>query len=315
MPQLKIVVTDTSFPDTEMETKVLAALNADVIVGRCRTEDEVLALAHDADALMVQWAPITRRVIEQLKRCRIISRYGVGVDMIDLDAARDHGITVTNVPDFCLEEVAAQTLSFLLSLSRKDFAQDRLMREGGWSVVESIRPLHRLKGQTLGLVGVGRIGRRVAEVAAPLGMCILGYDIAPPKNLPQISCMDLDAVLRESDFVSLHCPLIRETRHLINAAALAKMKPSAFLINVSRGGVLDTQALVDALTRGQIAGAALDVFEEEPLPASHPLRKLGNVVLTPHTAAYSEESSAQLRRDTAQHVVDFFMNTLKEKLV
>ncbi len=315
MPQLKIVITDTSFPDIEVESKVLAALNAEVIVGRCRTEDEVLALAQDADALMVQWAPVKRRVIEQLKHCRIISRYGVGVDMIDLDAARDHGITVTNVPDFCLEEVAAQTLSFLLSVNRKDFMQDRLLRQGTWSVVESIRPLHRLKGQTLGLVGVGRIGRRVAEVAAPLGVRILGYDIAPPKDFPLVRFVDFDTVLRESDYVSLHCPLIRETRHLINAAALARMKPSAFLINVSRGGVVDTQALLDALTRRQIAGAALDVFEEEPLPLEHPLRKLENVVLTPHTAAYSEESSAQLRHDTAQHVVDFFQNTLKEKLV
>jgi D-3-phosphoglycerate dehydrogenase len=313
MAQLKIVITDTGFPDTEAESRVLASLEADVRVGHCRTEDEVLGLARDADALMVQWAPITRRVIEQLARCQIISRYGVGVDMIDLDAARDHGITVANVPDFCVEEVAAHTLGFLLALSRKILPQARLMREGLWKALDTIRPVHRLKGQTLGLVGVGRIGGRVAELVAPLGMRILGYDVAPPANRGAIRFVDLETVVRESDFLSLHCPLIRETRHLMNSALLAMMKPSAYMINVSRGGVVDTEALVEALARGQIAGAAIDVFEEEPLPADHPLRKMENVVLTPHTAAYSEESAVQLRRDTAKNVVDFFHSRAKEK--
>ncbi len=313
MSQLNIVITDTGFPDIELESRVLSPLDAAVTVGRCRTEDEVLSLARDADALMVQWAPITRQVIEQLKRCRIISRYGVGVDMIDLDAAREHGITVENVPDFCIEEVAAHTLSFLLALGRKIPAQDRMMHAGSWKAVDAIRPVRRLKGQTLGLVGVGRIGGRVAELAAPLGMRILGYDVAPPKNADPISFVDFETVVRESDFLSLHCPLTGETRHLINVAVLAKMKPSAYLLNVSRGGVVDTQALVEALSRGQIAGAAIDVFEEEPLPADHALRKLENVILTPHTAAYSEESAAQLRRDTARNIVKYFQSRAKEK--
>jgi len=312
MSQLNIVITDTGFPDIEVEARVLAPLNAAVTVGQCRTEDEVLALARNADALMVQWAPITRRVIEQLARCRIISRYGVGVDMIDLDAAREHGIPVANVPDFCIEEVAAHTLSFLLALSRKILPQDRVMRQGSWKVLDAIRPVHRLKGQTLGLVGVGRIGGRVSELAAPLGMRILGYDVAPPANLAGVRFADFETVVRESDFLSLHCPLIRETRRLMNSAVLARMKPSAFLINVSRGGVVDTQALVEALAGRQIAGAAIDVFEEEPLPADHPLRKMENVILTPHTAAYSEEAVAQLRRDTARNVLDFFQNPGRE---
>ena len=312
MPQLKIVITDTGFPDIEAESRVLAPLNAAVTVGQCKTEDEVLALARDADALLVQFAPITRRVIEQLTRCRIISRYGVGVDMIDLDAAREHGIRVANVPDFCIEEVAAQTLGFLLAMSRKILVQDRRMHDGLWKALDAIRPVHRLRGQTLGLVGVGRIGGRVAELAAPLGMRILGYDVAPPVNPGAVQFVDFEMVVRESDFLSLHCPLTRETRHMMNAAALARMKPSALLINVSRGGVIDTQALVEAVTRGQIAGAAIDVFEEEPLPADHPLRKLENVILTPHTAAYSEESAAQVRRDSARNIVNFFQNRAKE---
>ena len=315
MPEIHIVVTDTGFPNADVEKNVLSALDADVTVAHCRTEDEVLAAARDADALLVQWAPISRRVIEQLTRCRVISRYGVGVDMIDLEAAREHGIRVANVPDYCVEEVAAHTLCFLLALGRKIFWQDRLMHQGTWSVVPIIGSVSRFQGQTLGLVGVGRIGKRFAQMAAPLGLRILGYDVKPPADPGPVSLTDLETVLRESDFLSFHCPLTKETHHLMNAQAFDKMKPSAFLINVSRGGVVDTEALVEALERKKIAGAALDVFEQEPLPAEHPLLKMDNVILTPHIASYSAEAALQLRRDTAQRIVEFFQGTLGPSLV
>jgi D-3-phosphoglycerate dehydrogenase len=310
MSRLHIVITDTSFPDAEIEKDILSPLQAEITLGHCRTEEEVLAIARDADALMVQWAPVTRRVIEQLTRCRFMSRYGVGVDMIDLDAARDCGIPVANVPDYCMEEVAAHTLCFLVTLGRKIFMQDRLLRQGVWNPVENIRPVHRFRSQTLGLVGVGRIGKRFAEMAAPLGLRILGYDVRPPKDVSPVNLTDFDTVIRESDFLSLHCPLTRDTHHLINAEVLGKMKPGSFLINVSRGGVVDTQALVDALSRGQIAGAALDVFEQEPLLPDHPLAKMDNVILTPHLASYSLDAVAQLRGDTARNVVTFFQEGL-----
>ena len=306
MTKLNVVITDTGFPDTEIEQRELSAIHAELTVGHCRTEEEVLTIGRGADALMVQWAPITRRVIEQLTRCRIISRYGVGVDMIDLEAARERGIPVANVPDYCVEEVASHTLCFLLALGRKVLMQDRLLRQGVWKSVDVIRPLNRFTNQTLGLVGVGRIGRRFAQLAAPLGMRILGYDVQPPKDTGPVSLVDFETVIRESDYLSLHCPLTKETQHLINAEVLRKMKPSAFLINVSRGGVVDTTALVEALLRGQIAGAALDVFEIEPLPVDHPLTKMDNVILTPHLASYTLEAAEQLRRDTARHVVEFF---------
>jgi D-3-phosphoglycerate dehydrogenase len=315
MPEIHVVITDTGFPNADVEISVLSALNAKVTVAHCRTEDEVLAVARDADALLVQWAPITRRVIEQLTRCRVISRYGVGVDMIDLDGARNHGIRVANVPDYCVEEVAAHTLSFLLGLGRKTFWQDRLMHQGTWSVVPIIGPVSRLQGQTLGLVGVGRIGKRFAQMAAPLGLRILGYDVKPPADLGPVQLADLETVLRESDFLSFHCPLTKETHHLMNAQAFDKLKPSAFLINVSRGGVVDTEALVEALERKKIAGAALDVFEVEPLPSDHPLLKMDNVILTPHIASYSTEAALQLRRDTAKRIVEFFQGTLGTSLV
>jgi D-3-phosphoglycerate dehydrogenase len=315
MPEIHIVIVDTGFPDSDVEISVLSALDAKVTVAHCRTEDEVLAVARDADALLVQWAPITRRVIEQLTRCKVISRYGVGVDMIDLEAARDHGIRVSNVPDFCVEEVAAHTLCFLLGLSRKIFWQDRLMHQGTWSVVPIIGPVSRLQGQTLGIVGLGRIGMRFARMAAPLGLRILGYDVKPPADLGPILVADLDTVLREADFLSLHCPLTKDTQHLMNAQAFGKLKPSAFLINVSRGGVVDTKALIEALEQKKIAGAALDVFEQEPLPPDHPLVKMENVIITPHIASYSTEAALQLRRDTAKHVVEFFQGTLATILV
>ena len=308
MPTLQIVITDAPFPETEVEESVLSPLQAAITVGHCRTEDDVLAMTRDADAVIVQWAPISRRVIEHLTHCRIISRYGVGVDMIDLEAARDHNIQVANVPDFCVEEVATHTLGFLVALGRKIIMQDRLMRQGVWKVVDAIRPVNRFRNQTLGLVGLGRMGKRVAEMAAPLGMRILGYDIQPPSDPAPVRLADFETVIRESDFLSLHCPLTKDTLHLINAEVLAKMKPGAFLINMARGGVVDTAALLEALSRGQIAGAALDVFEQEPLPPDHPLTKMDNVILTPHLASYSMDAIKQLREDTARNVVEFFQN-------
>jgi D-3-phosphoglycerate dehydrogenase len=235
--------------------------------------------------------------------------------MIDLEAARERGIRVTNVPDYCVEEVASHTLCFLVALGRKIFWQDRLMRQGVWSAVETIRPVNRFQTQTLGLIGVGRIGRRFAQMASPLGLRILGHDVKPPADVSPVILTDFETIIRVSDFLSLHCPLTKETRHLINAQVLQKMKPSSFLINVSRGGVVDTQALVEALTRRQIAGAALDVFEQEPLAAEHPLMKMDNVILTPHLASYSVDAAMQLRRDTARRVVEFFQGTLDKSLV
>jgi D-3-phosphoglycerate dehydrogenase len=306
MSKLRIVITDSAFPDAEVEKKELAPLDAEITIAQCRTEDDVLAVTPDADALMVQWAPITRRVIERLKHCRFISRYGVGVDMIDLDAAQDHGIKVQNVPDFCVEEVASHTLGLLVTLGRKIVWQDRLVRQGVWSAVPVIGPLNRFRGQTLGLVGVGRIGMRFAEMAAPLGFHIRAYDVRPPKNLGPVQLTDFDTILRQSDYISLHCPLTKETHHLFNAAAFATIKKGCFFVNVSRGGVVDTQALVDALSSGHLAGAALDVFEKEPLPLDDPLLKMDNVILTPHLASYSLDAAAQLRRDVARHVTEFF---------
>lgn len=306
MPKLHVVITDISFPDADVENGVLSPLNAEVTLAHCRTEEDVIAVARDADALMVQWAPLTRHVIGQLSRCRIISRYGVGVDMIDLDAARERGIPVMNVPDYCVEEVAAHTLCFLLALGRKVFLFDRSMRQGAWKVDNAIRSINRFGKQTLGVIGLGRIGKRFAQLATPLGMRTLAFDIQPPEDHAPATLTDFETVVSQSDYLSLHCPLTQGTHHLIDAKVLGKMKSGAFLINVSRGGVVDTNALVEALSRNQIAGAALDVYEEEPLPPTHPLIKMNNVILTPHVASYSADAVMQLRSDTARNVLEFF---------
>ena len=302
---LKIVVVDP-ITDMEIERTVLSPLNANIVLGKCRSDDEIITLARDADGIIVHWIPITRKAIQQFTKCQIISRYGVGLDNIDLIAARERGIHVANVPDYCTEEVASQTLTFLLALSRRLCFLDRFMRQGLWKAGDGVRSIKRLRGQTLGVVGLGRIGRRVAQLAAPLGMRILGYDVQPPTDHGPVILADLETVIRESDYLTLHCPLIDATRHLINEATLRRMKPTSFLINASRGGVVDTPALVEALTCGQIAGAALDVFEEEPLAAEHPLRKLENVILTPHTAATSEEAFREIREGVARNLLHFF---------
>ncbi len=308
MNRLNIVITDKFPPDTTIEERVLRPLDANLILAQCRSEEEVIEAAHDADALMVQWAPITRKVIERLTRCQFISRYGIGLDMIDVQAAAEKGISVVNVPDYCIEEVAAHALTFLLTSNRKLPYLNQSMHDGGWEPHDAIRPIQGLPGQTLSVIGVGRLGRRVAELATGLGMKILGYDILPHQSASHVKFVDLDTAVQEADYLSLHCPLTNDTRHIINARVLAKMKPSAYLINVARGRLVDTEALIEALSRGQIAGAALDVFEQEPLPGEHPLRKMTNVVLTPHLAWYSEQALVAAQEKTAQQVLHFFWN-------
>jgi D-3-phosphoglycerate dehydrogenase len=259
---------------------------------------------------MVTFAPITRAVVRELTRCQVISRYGVGLDTIDVQAAIERHILVKNVPDFCIEEVASHALCFLLALGRKICLQDSLMHSGGWQMLDRIQPVERFRGRTLGILGLGRIGREMVKLAAPLGMRIIGYDVRVPTDPVAATFVDFETLVRESDYLSLHCPLTSSTHHLIDAAALAKMKPSSFVINVSRGGVVDTTALVEALNRKLIAGAALDVYEEEPLPVEHALRKMENVILTGHSASYSRAAVAQLREQTARNVVEYFKDKI-----
>jgi D-3-phosphoglycerate dehydrogenase / 2-oxoglutarate reductase len=307
MPPFKIVITDFSDPSHELEEAELRAsgLSYDLVRLNTRSADELLPHVRDADALIVQWASISRPVIESLQHCRVISRYGIGVDMIDLEAASERGIPVCNVPDYCIDEVSTHAIAFVLALNRRLFAQTAHVASGQWGGAPGGTP-ERLSLQSMGVLGLGRIGREVARKAQGVGLKVLAHDPYLPPDQAQalgVELVGLDELLRRSDYISIHCPLTQETRHLIGPAQLAVMKPSAFLINMARGPVVDQPALYQALVKGVIAGAAADVLEQEPPDPNDPLLKLPNMLVTPHSSSASTESIVQLRRDVARNVV------------
>jgi D-3-phosphoglycerate dehydrogenase len=290
----KVVITDYVWESLDVEHRTLDAL-ADIVALKTKKPDEFLHEAADCDALLNTYAgPISAQDMARMPKCRIIARYGIGVDTIDLDAATAAGIIVTNNPTYCIEEVAEHTMALLLACARKVAFYDRMVRAGRWEVPPG-KPLFRLVGRTLGLVGFGNIARQVAARAAAFGMKLLFHDPFVTNAPGGAKAVALDALLRESDFVSLHPPLTPQTRKMINDEALAKMKPTAFLINCARGPVVDTDALVRALDAKRIAGCALDTVDPEPLPNPHPLRGRENVIVLPHAAWYSEQAMAGLQ--------------------
>lgn len=309
---IKVVLTDTTALDYDLEASILndSGLDLDVVYLQTRNPAEFLDKVVDADGVILSWAPMTRGVIEQLKKCQVMSRYGIGVDMIDLDAATEHGILVCNTARYCIDEVSTQAIAFLLVLNRQIQPLHAHVCRGGWSPADaSLAAPHRLLDQRLGLVGLGNIGHAVAAKARGLGLEVVASDpyVQPGKTaVADVPLVDLDDLLATSDYVSIHCPLNTATRHLINADRLSQMKSGAYLINCARGAIVDQNALVKALTERRIAGAGLDVFEEEPLPDDDPLRRLENVVLTPHSAHWSVESTVECRRTAVEHVIAYF---------
>ncbi len=308
MSAYKVVITDFADPDCSLEAEQLraAGLDVELVFPNVRQADQLLPHIVDADALIVQWANINRSLIEAMKRCRVISRYGIGVDMVDLAAASERGIMVANVPDFCIEEVSTHTIAFLLMLNRHISLHAGHVRAGRWGSPPGGPPA-RLAGQWLGVVGLGNIGKAVASKAGALGLRLLGYDpyVAPETAAALgVALTSLDDLLARSDYVALHCPLNDETRGLIGADQLALMKPSAYLINMARGPIVVQSALYEALKTGVIRGAALDVLEQEPPDPNDPLLQLDNVIVTPHTSSWSAEAVLQLRREAARNVVD-----------
>lgn len=301
----KVVITDHAFTNVEPERKALEGLAEVIDANPLRTEDEVIAAAHDADAIIFAYVPITARVLDHLPKVRVAVRNGVGYDAIDVQAATQRGIWVANVPDYCIPEVADHALAMLLGLARRIAPLDAGVRRGEFNAVQMARPLYRIEGKTLGLIGMGRIGREVAKRAKGFGLNVLVFDKYLSPEQAQVAGATLasfDDVMRNADFISIHTPLTSETRHMLNAEAIRKMKRSAYLINVARGAIIDTVALAEALMDGAIAGAAIDVFEKEPLPADHPLRSAPNTILHPHAAWYSEESLTQLQASAGEEV-------------
>ncbi len=298
-----VVITDHAWPTIDIEQTVLKRVGARIREPRSNDEPELIELVRDAEAILTCFAPVSARVIESAPRLRVVGRLGIGVDNIDVAAATRRGIPVTNVPVYCLDEVAEHVIALTLSLRRRTLAFDRAVREGNWSLQTGI-PMHRLSGQTLGILGYGRIGAAVAARGRGLGMQVIAHD--PSMRIGDIvdgvQAVDLAALATRSDVLTLHAPLVAATRRIIDATFLAQMKPDAVLINAARGPLVDQDALAAALHAGAIAGAGLDVFDPERLPPDHALLSAPNVVVTPHVAFYSEESVDELRYKAAEAV-------------
>jgi D-3-phosphoglycerate dehydrogenase / 2-oxoglutarate reductase len=292
----KVVITDYVWESLDVEKQTLAAL-ADIVPMQTKKPEEFLPEAADCDALLNTYAgPITEGVMAKMPKCRIIARYGIGVDTIDLEAATRAGIIVTNNPTYCIEEVAEHAMALVLACARKVAFYDRMVRAGKWEVPPG-KPIFRMAGSTIGLVGFGNIARQVAVRAAAFGMRVLYADpfVEEGRFKEPGKKMELDTLLAESDYISLHPPLTPQTRRMMNVDALAKMKRSAWLVNCARGPVVDTDALVRALDAKRIAGCALDTTDPEPLPDPHPLRGRDNVIVNPHVAWYSEQAMVGLQ--------------------
>jgi D-3-phosphoglycerate dehydrogenase len=286
-----------------VERQTLEGL-AELVVLQTKRSEDFLPHAADCDALLNTYAgPITAEVMARMPRCKIIARYGIGVDTIDVDAATQAGIIVTNNPTYCIEEVAEHTLGLLLAAARKIAFYDRLVRRGRWEVPPG-KPIFRLAGSTLGVVGFGNIGRQVAVRARGFGMRVLFADpFVKEQGAGELATkVELEELLRQSDYISIHPPLTPGTRKMINDDAFSKMKRTAVLINCARGPIVDTDALVRALEAGRIAGCALDTTDPEPLPDPHPLRGRENVLLNPHVAWYSEQAMVGLQSGAPNEV-------------
>jgi D-3-phosphoglycerate dehydrogenase / 2-oxoglutarate reductase len=302
MSAVKVAHVDPMGRRVDIESEVLASIGAELVAERCRTDDEVVALAGDADVLLCVAYPITESILSRCPNLKVIVRYGVGVDNVDLEAATARNVMVCNVPDYCIDEVANHTMALLLALNRRIVSLNDVTRRGERAV---LAPMGALRGETLGLIGYGRLAQAVGERAVAFGLRLVAFDPylsdAPDGRVTMTS---LEELLRTSDFVSVHVPLTTDTRNLIGADELAMMKPTAYLVSTARGGIVSEDALVDALEGGRIAGAGIDVWEREPVTAEHPLLALPQVIATPHVAYFSDRSAAALRRRVAEITVE-----------
>jgi D-3-phosphoglycerate dehydrogenase / 2-oxoglutarate reductase len=305
MPTKLVAVTDSVFPNLDLARAVLAKIGAEVQLAKEPTPNAILEVARDSDAVLTTYAKVTADMIGQLTRCRIIGRFGIGVDNVDIPAATSAGIVVTRVPDYCLDEVSDHAMALLLALVRKIPSSNTRTQAGRWEM-RAVVPIHRLRGTVLGLVAFGQIPQLVAPKAQAFGIRVVTYDPYVSKQVAEragVEQLEFDELLKISDYISIHTPLLPTTHHLFNADVFRRMKPTAYLINTARGPIIDEAALADALDGGQLAGAALDVMEQEPPSGSRLLGLRDNVIVTPHTSYYSEESLIDLQTKAADEVV------------
>ena len=299
---MNVVITDWLFPDLAIEQDIVEKAGCKLIAGQCKTEAELIALVTDADAVITQFARINASVIAAMNKARAIVRYGIGVDNVDLDAARMHGIPVSNIPDYCIDEVADHTLAYILGLTRQVVTHTADLRAGNWRLAVPVPEMKALRDQTVGVIGFGRIGREVVSRLLAFKCRVLVHDpVVAPTDIAAAgaTAAPLDDIFSTSDIITLHCPSTAATRRIIGPASLERMKPGTLLINVARGDLVDTAALVAALKSKHLAAAALDVFDPEPLPADHALRSLPNVIIAPHIASVSVIAVKKLRQGAA----------------
>jgi len=301
-----VLVTDAEYASLDLEAEVLAAGGHELVVASCRTPEDVIEAAAGVEAALVQYAPITAAVFEARPQLGLVSRYGVGVDSVDTEAAREHGVWVCNVPDYGTTEVALHAVAMLLAVLRNLAGHDREVRAGRWDYHLG-GELRRPSAMTLGVVGLGRIGRLTGERAAPWFGSVVGYDpYLPDSAWPDgFERAELSELFARSSAVTLHLPLTEATRGLVGFDLLQSMPTGSYVVNTSRGGLVDLDALLDALESGQLAGVALDVLPQEPPPEHHPLLSHPRALITPHVAWYSEEAELELRRKAAQNIVDW----------
>lgn len=304
---MRIAITDYSFPDLEMEKAILEGAGHEIVAWKEKhTPAEMGELVADADAVITQFAPVTAEVIDRMTRAKVIVRYGIGVDNVDLEAARAKSIPVCNIPDYCVHEVADHTLAFLLSATRQVVPNCLKLRAGEWGLATSVDRMRALRDMNVGVVGFGRIGREVIARLLPFQCRVLVYDpVVSAGEVERLGCtpVELNELFAQADAITLHCPSTPQTRNLINRDTLASLKPGTILINVARGDIVDAKALIEALESGQVSTAALDVFSPEPLPADHPLRQMENVILAPHIASVSPPAVRKLRETAANLAV------------
>jgi D-3-phosphoglycerate dehydrogenase len=299
-----IAVTDSVFPSLDPAIAALKRVDPELRMAKSAEAEDILAVARDADAILVTYAKLPGDLLRQLTRCKAIGRFGLGVDNIDVPAARECGIAVTYVPDYCMREVSDHAMALLLALARKVVFSNNLVQSGRWEM-PAVVPMRRLEGQLLGLVGFGNIPRQLAPKAQAFGLRVITHDPYVASDVlakAGIEGVSFDDLLARSDFVSIHAPLLPATRALFSAAAFAKMKRGACLINTARGPLVDEAALIAALDSGQVGAAALDVVATEPLAKESALLGRGNVILTPHTAFYSVEALEELQTKCASDV-------------
>lgn len=315
--KFKVVITDHDYGLFELEREELNKIGAEVVLGQCKTEDEIIEIAQEADGLLVEYGNITRRVIKSLQKCKVIARYGIGVNNIDIEAATEYGICIVNVLNYCIDEVSDHTIALALACIRKIVILNNVVKKGIWDF-KIAKPIFRLRNMKLGLVGFGNIARMVSHKVQAFGLTVLAHDPYVPSSVMtqnKVKKVNLEDLLAEADIVSLHLPLMKTTKYMFAEKEFKAMKETAFIINTGRGPLIKEKDLYRALKEKWIAGAALDVTEKEPIDSDNNLLKLDNIIITPHVSFYSDASLRDLQRNAAKGVAQVLKGEIPSYIV